>query len=169
MNDIGDNCDVANEKDPAVKRTYAESLKTNNILLIKSNDVSKPVEKKKAIMSKITTPVENVKETRDGNLAVNFADRSTLEEAKLEFDRDDTNNITVNEKTKIRPKIKLVNVSKDEEDIINSIRVKNPRICSLIENDDIKVLKILDARDEEKNHCHKMFPKGTTWYFRTWR
>ena len=136
------------------KKSYAESLKSKNVLIIKSTkEDQKANEKKKAIMKKIRTPVEQVKETKDGHLAINFADKQKLESAKTELENDQENEISVKEKDKLHPKIKLVNVSKEEEDIIESITTKNAWINNYIEKeDDIKIIKVQKARDETKNH-----------------
>ena len=46
-------------------KSYAEKLKTKNTLVIKSNDGdNKATQKKKAIMSKITTQVDEVKDSK---------------------------------------------------------------------------------------------------------
>ena len=50
-------------------KSYADSLKTKKVLLIKANQENqKAADKKKAIMSKMATPVEEVKATRQDNL-----------------------------------------------------------------------------------------------------
>ena len=57
-------------------KSYAGKLKTKNTLVIKSNDgENKAMQKKKAIMSKITTQVDEVKDSKVGHLIVKFADK----------------------------------------------------------------------------------------------
>ena len=68
--------------------------------MIKSNDVdNKAVQKKKAIMSKITTQVDEVKDSKVGHLIVKFADKEKLENARKEFEENINDiNISVVEK-----------------------------------------------------------------------
>lgn len=64
------------------------------------------------------------------------------------------NNISVNEngKLKVKPKIKVFYVPKDEDDIVDNIAKKNPWIGSLIsENDDLKIVKEMIAKDDKLN------------------
>ena len=133
-------------------RSYAEALKTKKALVIKSADENVKVgDDKKNIMSKITVPVEEVKTTKEGHLFVRFADRIKLEEAKDEFEKD--NDLVVNEKGKLKPKIKVVYVSNEEEDIINTIKMKNPWLDSIIQNeDDFKVIKEMNAKNANFKH-----------------
>ena len=52
-------------------KSYAEKLKTKNTLVIKSNDGDKKAtQKKKAIISKITTQVDEVKEGWTSNCKI---------------------------------------------------------------------------------------------------
>ena len=83
-------------------KSYAEKLKTKNTLVIKFNDGdNKATQKKKAIMSKITTQVEEVKDSKVGHLMVRFADKEKLENARKEFEENmDEINISVVEKDK---------------------------------------------------------------------
>ena len=137
------------------KKSYAESLKTKKVLLIKSTDEEgKAANEKKAIMSKVTAPVEEVKETKDGHLFVRFADSNDLKKAKDEIESSSSShNITVNEKGKLDPKIKLVNIPQDEEDIIDNIIMKNRWIESLMhEKDDLKIIRVMKARDDKYRH-----------------
>ena len=162
--DVAENMDVVQNKIDNVDRdvrtitsstkTYAESLKTKKVLLIKSTqDENKAADKKKQIMSKITAQVEEVKETNDGHLFVRFADRSNLEKAKQELEADEENEISVNEKGKLKPKIKVVNVQKDEEDIIHSIKMKNPWIGNLIKSsDDFEIIREIKAKNPNYKH-----------------
>ena len=145
-------------------KSYADSLKTKKVLLIKANQENqKAADKKKAIMSKIATPVEEVKTTRHGHLYVRFDDTIKLEEAKRELEGDVVNDITVNEKGKLNPKIKIVNVSKDEnkDDIINNIRMKNGWLNSLIDDEnDFKHVGEHKAKDSNNaHHIIKCTPK----------
>ena len=84
------------------EKSYAEKLKTKNTLVIKSNDGdNKAVQKKKAIMSKITTQVDEVKDSMVGHLIVKFADKEKLENARKEFEENINDiNISVVEKEK---------------------------------------------------------------------
>ena len=148
-----DNVTVTSEK------TYADSLKSKKAIVVKSKrDECKVAKDKKSIMSKIETPVEEVKETKEGHLYVRFADKNKLEDAKREFEQID---LTVNEKGKRKPMIKVVNVPNDEEDIISNIKMKNPSIGNLIENeDDLKIIKELKAKDSKyKHYILKCTPK----------
>ena len=90
-------------------KSYAEKLKTKNTLVIKSNDGdNKATQKKKAIMSKITTQVDEVKDSKVGHLIVKFADKQKLENARKEFEENmDEINISVVEKERLKPKIKV--------------------------------------------------------------
>ena len=57
-------------------KSYAEKLRTKNTLVIKSNNGdNKATQKKKAIMSKITAQVGEVKDSKIGHLIVKFADK----------------------------------------------------------------------------------------------
>ena len=47
-----------------------------------ANENQKAVDKKKSIMEKITVPVEEVRNTKEGHLYVRFDDKSYLEKAK---------------------------------------------------------------------------------------
>ena len=71
--------------------------------MIKSNDgENKATKKKKAIMSKITTQVDEVKDSEVGHLIGRFADKEKLENARKEFEENmDEINISVVEKEKI--------------------------------------------------------------------
>ena len=70
--------------------------------MIKSNDGdNKAVQKKKAIISKITTQVDEVKDSKVGHLIVKFADKEKLENARKEFNENINDiNISVVEKEK---------------------------------------------------------------------
>ncbi|XP_066961258.1 uncharacterized protein [Macrobrachium rosenbergii] len=93
-------------------------------------------------------PVEQVKTTRDGHLFVRFPDRKNLEMAKMEIQA--ISNISANEKGTLKPKIKVVYVPKDEDDIVANIVKKNPWINNLIsENDDLKIVKEMAAKNDK--------------------
>ena len=134
--------------------TYADSLKSKKMLIVKSTNSEKTaVENKKAIISKMKTPVEAVRETKEGHLAVTLNSKKTLEEAKKELDSNSTDEISVNEKGKMKPKIRIVNVTKDDDDVINSIKRRNKWIADLIEDDDDLVIKKEEeARNKKKKH-----------------
>ena len=136
-------------------RPYADIVKSKKMLIIKStNQSKKAVDNKKLIMSKLQTPVTAVKDTRDGHFAVQFDSRLNLEEAKKELEENSTDEIVVNEKGKLKPKIKIVNVTKMDEDVIENLKRKNKWIANLIENDDDLILKKeVDSRDVNKKHC----------------
>ena len=136
-------------------KSYAETLKTKKVLLIKSTrNEGRAADEKKAIMRGITTPVEEVKETKDGHLFIRFADKNGLEKAKKEIENKKDDTISVKEKGKLKPKIKLINISKDEEDIIHNIKMKNSWIENLMkDDDDLKLLKTMDARTDGLMHC----------------
>ena len=105
------------------------------------------------IISKLKTPVESVTETKDGHLVVRFDNKKNLEEAKEELNGNATEKIKVEEKGKMKPKIKIVNVPKDDDDIINSIKCKNHWIADLIENEeDLTIKKEEESRNEKKKH-----------------
>ena len=143
-----------NMEEKKTKATYADSLKSKKMLIVKATEHGKKAaEKKKEIMGRLKTPVEAVKETKDGHLAVTFTSKQNLEEAMEELEKDEENKITINEKGKMKPKIKLTNVSKDDEDVIQSIIMKNKWIADLIETeDDLIVKKEEVARDKKKKH-----------------
>ena len=147
-----------NEKEKVKEKkiaSYADKLKSSNILVIKSNqDDSKAFEKKESIMSKLKTPVERTRPTKEGHLILNFADKQHLENAKKEMDDNMDENISVKIKGKLRPKVKVCNISNDIENVTESIINKNPWIENLIENEeDFKMVKSLKAKDKEKKHC----------------
>ena len=123
--------------------------------MIKSNDGdNKAVQKKKAIMSKITTQVHEVKDSKVGHLIVKFADKEKLENARKEFEENiDDINISVVEKEKIKPKIKVCNVDADVDDVIEDIKERNKWINDYIqEEDDFILVKELNTRKENNRH-----------------
>ena len=132
-------------------KSYAEKLKTKNTLVIKSNDGdNKASQKKKAIMSKITTQVDEVKDSKVGHLIVKFADKEKLENARKEFEENkDAINISVVEKEKIKPKIKVCNVNTDVDNVIEDIKERNKWINDYIcDEEDFKLIRKLKTRDE---------------------
>ena len=138
------------------KKTFADTLKTKNVLIVKSTQENeKAADSMKMIMSDISTPVEKVKPTKDGHLIVNFASKNDLEEAKKELeDNKDQHKVSVTMKNKMKPKIKIVNVSKDDDNIIESIKMKAPWLSSMIEEeDDFKLVKEMEARGQGLKHC----------------
>ena len=102
--------------------------------LIKSNDGdNKATQKKKAIMSKITTQVDEVKDSKVGHLIVKFADKEKLETVRKEFEENmDEVNISVVEKEKLKPKIKVCNVDTDVDNVIEDIKERNKWINDCI-------------------------------------
>ena len=70
--------------------------------MIKSNDGdNKATQKKKDIMSKITTQVDEVKDCKVGHLIVKFADKEKLENARKEPEENKVEiNISVVERKK---------------------------------------------------------------------
>ena len=108
-------------------KSYAEKLKTKNPLVIKSNDGdNKATKKKKAIMSKITTQVDEVRDSKVGHLIVKFADKGKLENARKEFEENkDEINISVVEKENMKPKIKVCNVDTDVDNVTEDIKKRN--------------------------------------------
>ena len=145
-----------------VKSSYADTLKSKNMLIVKSLNSDKTAfENKKGIMSNVKTPVESVTETKDGHIAVRFDSKKKLEQAKKELTTNSAEEITISEKGKMKPKIKLVNVSKDDDDVINSIIMKNRWISDFIEDEEDLMLKREDdARNNQKKHCFiKCSPK----------
>ena len=107
-------------------KSYSEKLKAKNTLVIKSNGGdNKATQKKKAIMSKITTHVDEVKDSKVGHLIVRFADKEKLENARRESEENMYEiDISVVEKEKIKPKIKVCNVDADVDDVIEDIKEK---------------------------------------------
>ena len=123
--------------------------------MIKSNDgENKATQKKKAIMSKITTQVDGVKDSKIGHLIVKFADKKKLENARKEFEENmDEIIVSVVEKEKIKPKIKVCNVDADVDDVIEDIKQRNKWINDYIqEEDDFKLVQKLNTR--EGNNLH---------------
>ena len=159
---ITQNCQETNqEKDKEEMKiptsmSYAEKLKkTKNTLVIKSStDESKAAEKKKEIMKKITTQVDEVKKSTKGHLVINFASKEKLEQAKRELEAEKEKiNISVNEKGKLKPKIKISNVPSDDDDLIEGIKSKNPWIGDLIKDEeDFKVVKKLKTTQDHRVH-----------------
>ena len=136
--------------------SYADMLKTKNVLVVKSSQENdKAVDKKKSIMSDIKAPVDSIKSTKDGHLVVNFTNKKDLEDAKKQLESSrDKHEVTVNEKNKMKPKIKVVNVTKDDDDVISSILGKSPWLANLMDNeDDFKLLKEFEAKERTMKHC----------------
>ena len=123
--------------------------------MIKSNDGdNKATQKKKAIISKITTQVDEVKDSEVGHLIVKFAVKEKLENARKEFEENMGEiNISVVEKEKIKPKIKVCNVDTDVDNVTEDIREKNKWINDYIyDKDDFKLVQKLKTRDENNLH-----------------
>ena len=136
-------------------KSYAEKLKAKNTLVIKSNDGdNKATQKKKAIMSKITTQVDEVKDSKVGHLIVRFADKEKLENAGKELEENmDEINISVVEKEKLKPKIKVCNVDADVDDVIEDIKERNKWINDYIyDEEDVKLVQKLNTRYENNLH-----------------
>ena len=126
---------VNNVDDKKNKSTYADTLKTKKMLIVKSTkNGEKAADNKKEILGKLKTQVEAVNETKDGHLAVRFTNKENLEAAKKEIEVN--SEISVNEVGKMKPKIKIVNVSKEDDDVFQSIKMKNAWIANLIEDED---------------------------------
>ena len=144
---------------------YAEKLKANlktkNTLVIKSTDVeNKAASNKKVIMNKIKTEVDHVKETNEGHLIVNFADKDKLENAKREFEAANDESISVKVKEKLWPKIKLCNVPKDDEVSQENIIWKNQWIEEFItDEEDFKVIKTLETTKDTVHYIIKCKPE----------
>ena len=160
MDVVKEQLKVVNEnenKNAQEKKTvsYADKLKGSNVLVIKSNqENSKAYEKRESIMSKLKTPVERTRPTKDGHLILNFADKQQLENAKKEMDENMEENISVKIKGKLKPKVKVCNISKDIDNVTENIINKNPWIENLIENEeDFKMVKSLKSKDKDKKHC----------------
>ena len=134
------------------QKTYAESVKSKKALIIKSKKQDyKIAQDKKELMKNADLPVEEVRETKEGHLYVRFKERNDMEKAKNKFEMDDQ--ITVNVKGRLNPKIKVVNIEKDEDDSIDSILMKNRWLNSLIqEEEDFKLLKVVQARNKDYKH-----------------
>ena len=136
-------------------QTYAEKLKTKNTLIIKSNSENgKAADNRKTIMRKIKTQVDDVRETKDGHLIVNLANKEKLEEAKRELEENkEETNISVTEKEKLKPKIKVCNVPNCDDDVVEGIKIKNPWINDLInDEEDFKIIMQIKARQENEQH-----------------
>ena len=89
------------------------------------------------------------------------ADPVRLEEAKGEIG-EKNENMSANIRGKLRPKMKLVNVSEDEDknSLIDVIKTKNKWINHHIVNDDLKILKDMKARNDMcKHYIIKCTPK----------
>ena len=143
------------EEGKDVKVTYASKLKSKNTLVIKSTEsTTKAADNKLAIMSKISSNVEQVKTSKQGHLVVNFADNDKLEKAKCELDvAADDMNVSVDKKDKLWPKIMVSDIDQCEEDIIQSILKKNEGIRKLVkEEDDFKLIKEMKSKHESKTH-----------------
>ena len=145
---------VVNNIDEKNKSTYASKLKTKKTLIVKSTvDGKTASENKKIILGNIKTPVEAVNETKDGHLTVRFTNKENLEAAKDELEKENKDVISVSETGKMKPKIKLTNVSKDDDDVIKSIKMKNVWIANLIkEEEDLTIKKVEESRNKKKLH-----------------
>ena len=145
-----------NEEEEKRVKTYADTLKTKNILVVKSNNQEdKAANNKKVIMNKITTPVDRVKQSNEGHLIINFADKDKLNAAKGELEaKKDEINISINEKEKLWPKIKLCNVPSDDDDVREGIMIKNTWLKDHIQNDDedFKIIRKLKTRNRDTVH-----------------
>ena len=77
-----------------------------------------------------------------------------MEKAKGEFEINVDSNISVNEKGKLKPQIKIINVSKDEVDVVDNIKWKNPWLENLIQDadNDFKIIKEMNAKDNNYKH-----------------
>ena len=106
-------------------KSYAKKLKTKNTLVIKSNDGdNKATQKKKAIMSKITTQVDEVKDSKVGHLIVKFANKEKLENATKEFE-ENKNEINISgRKRKNEAENQVCNVNTDVDNVTQDIKEK---------------------------------------------
>ena len=145
---------VVNNIDEKKKTTYADTLKTKKMLIVKSVvDGKTAAESKRTILGNMKTPIEAVNETKDGHLAVRFTNKRNLEAAREELEKENENVISVSEKGKLKPKIKITNVSKDDDDVIESIKTKNDWIANLIvDEEDLIIKKTEQARNKKKLH-----------------
>ena len=101
-----------------------------------------------------SSEVDEVKDSKVGHLIVKFADKEKLENARKEFEENmDEINISVVEKEKIKPKIKVFNVDADVDDVIEDIKERNKWINDYIqEEDDFKLVQKLNTREENNLH-----------------
>ena len=101
-------------------------------------------------MKKITTPVDRVKQSNEGHLMINFADKDKLNAAKVEPKAEkDEINISINEKEKLWPKIKLCNVPSDDDDVQGGIMIKNAQINDHTPVDeDFKIIRKLKTKTQ---------------------
>ena len=95
--------------------------------MIKSNDGdNKATQKKKAIMSKITTQVDDVRDSKVGHLIVKFADKEKLENARKEFEENkDEINISVVEKKKNEAENQSMQCGHNVDNVTEDIKERN--------------------------------------------
>ena len=126
-------------------------------------------ESKKTILGNMKTPIEAVNKTKDGHFAVRFTNKRNLEAAREELEKENENEnvISVSEKGKMKPNIKIANVSKDDDNVTESIKIKNEQIANLIVDEEDLILKETEQARNKKLHYiyYKMFPLNKKGHF----
>ena len=131
----------------------------NNILWIKSTleNNDKAAYRKKLLLSSVEPPVIDVRITKGGHLGVHFATTKHAEEAMEQLKSVSAqHNVSVIMQKKLKPKIKVVNVCRDDNTVVTSIKTKNPWLAELIvnEEEDFKLVKeIPSSRYYGFKHC----------------
>ena len=94
-----------------------------------------------------------MKDSKVEHLIVKFADKEKLENARKEFEENkDEINISVVEKQKRKPKIKVCNVDTDVDNVIEDMKERNKWINDYICDEDFKLVQKLKTRDENNLH-----------------
>lgn len=151
---------IENKVDQITQETYASKVKgppkPKNTLVIKAtNDNETAAKDKVTIVKKMDTHIDHAKTTRDGHVIVSFPCKETLDRAKSNLNgcKDDLN-ITVHERRKLWPKIKVCNVSTDDENVIHSILERNDWLKNAMTNEeDLKFCKELKSKNRDEKHC----------------
>ena len=144
-------------------RTYANIVKEKpipkpkNTLVIKATSTGKAANNKVEIVKQMDTPIDYTKSTYDGHVVVGFANKETLDRAKSNLEsRKNELNISVLEKRKLWPKIKVCNISteEDDEEIISNILSRNNWLESVVSSaDEFKFVTSVPARNSAEKHC----------------
>ena len=89
------------------------------------------------------------------------------EAAREELEKENENVISVSEKGKMKPNIKIANVSKDDDNVTESIKIKNEQIANLIVDEEDLILKETEQARNKKLHYiyYKMFPLNKKGHF----
>ena len=150
---------LVNERSATSKpMSYADKLKGNHTLVIRSTDDGKKVVDIKNEISKNLKdiPINKTIKANNGNLVLKFEDKSTLLDAKAKLESTKEDWYQPLERAKYQPKIKICNVPRDEEkeEAICNILNKNLWLKNLVKNEeDFKLItELKDYRFNDIKH-----------------